>query len=68
VRCPKETTLVTCSEGHEVELFDFVSQLILERIEDGTLRKADALRLLGRIERLYLKVHEYTTDEDNWLY
>jgi hypothetical protein len=57
-----------CSEGKEVELFDFVSQLILERIEDGTLRKADALRLLNRIERLYIKVHEFTTDEDNWLY
>jgi len=68
VRCPKESTLVACSEGHEVELFDFVAQLILERIEDGTLRKADALRLLDRIERLYFKVHEYTTDEDNWLY
>jgi hypothetical protein len=68
MRCPKEKTLIMCSEGHEVELFDFVAQLILERIEDGTLRKADALRLLDRIERLYLKVHEYTTDEDNWLY
>jgi hypothetical protein len=57
-----------CSEGKEVELFDFVAQLIVERIEDGTLRKADALRLLDRIERLYFKVHEYTTEEDNWLY
>jgi len=68
VNCPKQKTLVMCSEGKEVELFDFVSQLILERIEDGTLRKADALRLLNRIERLYIKVHEFTTDEDNWLY
>jgi hypothetical protein len=68
VRCPKERTLVTCSEGKEVELFDFIAQLIIERIEDGTLRKADALRLLDRIERLYFKVHEYTTAEDNWLY
>ena len=68
MRCPKESTLVNCSEGKEVELFDFVAQLILERIEDGSLRKADALRLLDRIERLYFKVHEYTTEEDNWLY
>ncbi len=68
MRCPKESTLVTCSEGHEVELFDFIAQLILERAEDGTLRKADALRLLNRIEHLYLKLHELTTDEDNWLY
>ena len=68
MKCPKERTLVACSEGKEVELFDFVAQLILERIEDGTLRKADALRLLDRLERLYFKVHEYTTEEDNWLY
>ena len=68
MKCPKERTLVMCSEGKEVELFDFIAQLILERIEDGTLRKTDALRLLDRIERLYFKVHEYTTDEDNWLY
>ena len=68
MRCPKESTLVACSEGHEVELFDLISQLIIEHLEDGTLRKADALLLLNRIERLYLKVHEYTTDEDNWLY
>jgi hypothetical protein len=68
MRCPKESTLVNCSEGKEVQLFDFVAQLIIERIEDGSLRKADALLLLNRIERLYLKVHEYTTSEDNWLY
>lgn len=68
MKCPKERTLAMCSEGKEVELFDFVAQLIVERIEDGTLRKADALRLLDRIERLYFKVHEYTTEEDNWLY
>ena len=68
MRCPKESTLINCSEGKEVELFDFVAQLILERMEDGSLRKADALRLLDRIERLYFKVHEYTTEEDNWLY
>jgi hypothetical protein len=68
MRCPKESTLVLCSEGKEVELFDFVAQLILERMEDGKLRKADALRLLNRIEHLYLKLHELTTDEDNWLY
>jgi hypothetical protein len=54
--------------GKEVELFDFIAQLILERVEDGTLRKTDALRLLERLERLYFKLHEYTTTEDNWLY
>ena len=68
MRCPKEKTLIMCSEGKEVQLFDLISQLIIEHLEDGTLRKADALLLLNRIERLYLKVHEYTTDEDNWLY
>jgi hypothetical protein len=68
VNCPKQKTLIVCSEGHEIELFDLLSQLILERIEDGTLRKTDALLLLNRIEHLYLKVHEYTIEEDNWLY
>jgi hypothetical protein len=57
-----------CSVGHEVELFDTIAQLIIERAEDGTLRKADALRLLNRIELLYLRLHELTTDESNWLY
>jgi len=66
--CPKQRTIIRCSEGHEIELFDLVSQLIVEHMEDGTLRKTDALLLLNRIERLYLKVHEYTTEEDNWLY
>jgi len=68
VKCPKESTLVLCSEGKEVQLFDFVAQLIIERAEDGVLRKSDALLLLNRIERLYLKLHEITTEEDNWLY
>jgi hypothetical protein len=66
VRCPKESTLVTCSEGHEVELFDFVAQLILERAEDGALRKTDVLLLLNRIEHLYLKLHEYVSEEEWW--
>jgi len=52
VKCFKERTLVMCSQGREVELFDLLAQLIVERLEDGTLRKADALRLLDRIERL----------------
>ena len=60
--------MVLCSEGHEIALFDLVAQLIIEHLEDGTLRKTDALLLLNRIERLYLKLHELTTDEDNWLY
>jgi len=65
MRCPKERTLVACSEGREVELFDLLAQLILERAEDGTLRKVDAIRLL---ERLYYKLHEYVTSEDDiWL-
>ncbi len=68
MRCPKERTLVACSEGREVELFDLLAQLILERAEDGTLRKADAIRLLERLERLYYKLHEYvTSEEDIWL-
>jgi len=57
-----------CSQGREIELFDLLAQLIVERLEDGTLKKADAIRLLDRIERLYFRVHEYTTEEDNWLY
>jgi hypothetical protein len=68
MRCPKESTIALCTEGKEVEMFDFLAQLIIERIEDGTLRKTDALRLLERLERLYFKLHEYTTSEDNWLY
>ena len=68
MRCPKERTLVACSEGREVELFDLLAQLILERAEDGTLRKVDAIRLLERLERLYYKLHEYVTSEDDiWL-
>ena len=68
MKCPKERTLVECSEGHEVELFDFIAQIIIERLEDGTLRKAEALRLMERLERLYIKLYDYTTEEDNWLY
>jgi hypothetical protein len=68
VNCPGESTLIQCSEGKEVELFDFIAQLLIERAEDGTLKKTDALRLLNRIEHLYLKLHELTTEEDNWLY
>jgi len=68
MRCPKESTLALCSEGKEVELFDFIAQLIAERVEDGTLRKADAIRLLERLERLYYVLHEYVTSEDDWLY
>ena len=68
MKCFKERTLVMCSEGREVELFDLLAQLIVERLEDGTLKKADALILLDRIERLYFKVHEYVTSEDNWLF
>jgi hypothetical protein len=68
VKCFKERTLVMCSQGREVELFDLLAQLIVERLEDGTLRKADALRLLDRIERLYFKVHEYVTSEEDWLF
>ena len=68
MKCFKERTLVMCSQGREVELFDLLAQLIVERLEDGTLRKADALRLLDRIERLYFKVHEYVTSEEDWLF
>jgi len=68
VKCFKERTLVMCSQGREIELFDLLAQLIVERLEDGTLKKADAIRLLDRIERLYYKVHEYVTSDDNWLF
>ena len=68
MKCPKERTLVECSEGREVELFDFIAQIIIERLEDGTLRKTEALRLMERLERLYVKLYDYTTSEDNWLY
>ena len=68
MKCFKERTLVMCSQGREIELFDLLAQLIVERLEDGTLKKADAIRLLDRIERLYYKVHEYVTSDDNWLF
>ena len=68
MKCFKERTLVECSQGKEVELFDLLAQLIVERLEDGTLKKADALILLDRLERLYFKVHEYVTSEDDWLF
>ena len=68
MKCFKERTLVMCSQGKEVELFDLLAQLIVERLEDGTLKKADAIRLMERLERLYFKLHEYTTSEDDWLY
>jgi hypothetical protein len=68
MKCFKERTLVVCSQGREIELFDLLAQLIVERIEDGTIKKADAIRLLDRIERLYFKVHEYVTSEDDWLW
>ena len=29
MKCPKERTLVMCSEGHEIQLFDIVAQLIV---------------------------------------
>jgi hypothetical protein len=57
-----------CSQGREVELFDLLAQLIVERLEDGTLKKADALILLDRLERLYFKLHEFVTSEEDWLY
>lgn len=67
MKCFKEKTLVMCSQGREVELFDLLAQLIVERLEDGTLKKADALILLDRLERLYFKLHEFVTSEDDWL-
>ena len=68
MKCFKERTLVMCSQGREVELFDLLAQLIVERLEDGTLKKADALILLDRLERLYFKLHEFVTSEDDWLF
>ncbi len=68
MKCFKERTLVACSQGREVELFDLLAQIILERAEDGTLKKADAIRLLDRIERLYYALHEYVTSEEDWLW
>ena len=68
MKCFKERTLVECSQGKEVELFDLLAQLIVERLEDGTLKKIDAIRLMERLERLYFKLHEYTTSEEDWLY
>lgn len=68
MKCFKERTLVMCSQGREVELFDLLAQLIVERLEDGTLKKADALILLDRLERLYFKLHEFVTSEEDWLY
>ncbi len=68
MKCFKERTLVACSQGREIELFDLLAQLIVERLEDGTLKKADAIRLLDRIERLYFKVHEFVTSEEDWLF
>ena len=68
MKCFKESTLVMCSQGREVELFDLLAQLIVERLEDGAIKKADAIILLDRIERLYFKVHEYVTSEEDWLF
>ena len=68
MRCPKQSTLIMCTMGKEVEIFDTFAQLIVEEIEDGKLPKLTALQLMERLERLYYRLHEYTTTEDNWLY
>ena len=68
MRCPKQATLVMCTMGKEVEIFDTFAQLIVEEMEDGKLPKLTALQLMERLERLYYRLHEYTTSEDNWLY
>jgi len=68
MRCPKQATLVMCTMGKEVEIFDTFVQLIVEEMEDGKLPKLTALQLMERLERLYYRLHEYTTTEEDWLY
>jgi hypothetical protein len=68
MRCPKQATLVMCTQGKEVEVFDTFAQLIVEEMEDGKLPKLTALQLMERLERLYYRLHEYTTTEEDWLY
>ena len=68
MKCPKTSTLVTCTQGKEVEIFDLFAQLIIEEMEDGKLPKLTALQLLERLERLYYRLHDYaTSEEDLWL-
>jgi hypothetical protein len=57
-----------CTQGKEVEIFDTFAQLIVEEMEDGKLPKLTALQLMERLERLYYRLHEYTTTEEDWLY
>jgi hypothetical protein len=55
--------------GKEVEIFDTFAQLVLEEMEDGKLSKLTAIQLLERLERLYFRLHDYaTSEEDLWLY
>ncbi len=68
MRCPKQSTVIRCTQGKEVEIFDTFAQLIVEEMEDGKLPKLTALQLMERLERLYYRLHEYTTTEDDWLY
>jgi hypothetical protein len=63
VKCPKERTIIRCTQGRELALFDTVAEIIAEEAQDGTLSKVTAMELLNRIEHLYLKLHEYVTEE-----
>ena len=68
MKCPKHSTVIRCTQGKEIEAFDTIAQLILEEVEDGKLSKLTAIQLLERIERLYYRLHDYaTSEEDLWL-
>ncbi len=61
--CPKERTIVRCTQGRELYLFDTIAEIIAKEAQDGTLPKLTAMELLNRLEHLYLKLHEYVTEE-----
>jgi hypothetical protein len=64
--CPREKTIIRCVQGRELYLFDTVAEIIAEEAQDGTLSKLTAMELLNRLERLYLKLHEYVSEEGWW--
>ena len=64
--CPKERTIVRCTQGRELALFDTIAEIIAEEAQDGTLPKVTAMELLNRLEHLYLKLHEYVTEGEWW--
>jgi hypothetical protein len=67
VKCPKTSTVIRCTQGREIDIFDTFAQLIIEEMEDGKLSKLTAIQLMERLERLYFRLHDYVTSEEIWL-